>query len=372
VRIAIDARELCGRPTGVGRYLANLLTAWSRLPEAAEHQFVLYAPGAELQNGPPVRQMESGWRTETRALPGGRGTWWEQVHLAAAIRHDRPDVFFAPAYTAPIAIGTPLVLTVHDLSFFAHPEWFPLKMRLRQRAVTKAAARRAARVLTDSEFSRGEIVHYLGVRPANVKVIPLGLTRPVGARPMEPGRAREPMILFVGSIFNRRHLPEVIRASALISRRHPGIRLEVVGDNRTYPLQDLSAIAEAEGVGSIVNARSYVPDDVLADLYARAGAFVFLSDYEGFGLTPLEALSNGVPVLVGDTPVAREVYGGAASYVSTTAVAAVASALESLLFDAAARDRLLAQAPAILGRYSWESAGRWTLEALVAAAGSRR
>jgi glycosyltransferase involved in cell wall biosynthesis len=373
VRIAIDARELCGRPTGVGRYLANLLTAWTRLPEASQHRFVVYVPTAGVRDNRLVHEIESALRVETRPLPGGSGTWWEQVHLAAAIRHDQPDVLFAPAYTAPIAVGTPVVLTVHDLSFFAHPEWFPARMRIRQRALTKAAARRAARVLTDSEFSRGEIARYLGVGPARVAVIPLGLTRPSAGRTAPTGgRPHEPMVLFVGSIFNRRHLPEVIRATAMVSRRHPEVRLEVVGDNRTYPFQDLPAIAAAEGTGSTVTARSYVSDDVLADLYARAGAFVFLSDYEGFGLTPLEALSNGVPVLVGDIPVAREVYGDAARYVSTTDVSAVAGALESLLFDAAARSAQLAAAPLVLGRYSWEAAGRSTLEALVAAAGSRR
>jgi glycosyltransferase involved in cell wall biosynthesis len=372
VRIAIDARELCGRPTGVGRYLADLLTAWSRLPEASGNQFILYAPVAGLQNSQLVPQVASALRLEVRELPGGSGTWWEQVHLAAAIRRDRPDVLFAPAYTAPLAIRTPVVLTVHDLSFFAHPEWFPFKMRLRQRTVTRAAARRAARVLTDSEFSRSEIARYLGVGPAHVAVIPLGLTRPSADRAALGRCAHEPMILFVGSIFNRRHLPVVIRASAIVSRRHPDVRLEIVGDNRTYPFEDLSAVAVAEGVDSTVNARSYVSDEVLADLYARASVFVFLSDYEGFGLTPLEALSNGVPVLVGDTPVAREVYGDAARYVSTTDVPAVAAALESLLFDTAASDALLARAPEVLGRYSWESAGRSTLEALVAAARSRR
>ena len=128
----------------------------------------------------------------------------------------------------------------------------------------------------------------------------------------------------------------------------------------------------AAGIGAPTAIRSYVADDVLADLYARAGAFVFLSDYEGFGLTPLEALSCGVPILVGDTPVAREVYGEAARYVATTDVPAAASAIEELLFDPEARRRLLTRAPAILERYSWERAGRQTLGALVEAAGAGR
>lgn len=368
MRIGVDARELCGRPTGVGRYLANLLTAWDRAPGVSSHTFVLYAPQGEPGNSLPERLASSNLDVETRVVPGGSGTWWEQVRLAAALRRDRPDVVFAPAYTAPLAVPVPTVLTIHDLSFLAHPEWFPPAMRFRQRIVTGLAGRRARRILTDSEFSRGEIVRRLHVDPARVAVVPLGLTRPAAEGAPTASQARGPMVLFVGSVFNRRHLPETIGAVAEVGRRHPNVRLEIVGDNRTYPRQDLEAIAAAAGIGSATGIRSYVSDEVLADLYSRAGAFVFLSDYEGFGLTPLEALSYGVPILVGDTPVAREVYGDAARYVATTDVARIADALEDLLFDARARSGVLSKAVAVLGRYSWERAARETLEALADAA----
>jgi glycosyltransferase involved in cell wall biosynthesis len=372
VRIGIDARELCGRPTGVGRYLTHLLTSWGHSAEAAEHRFSLYAPAGEPGDRLPARLAASGLRVETRTVPGGSGTWWEQVNLASALRRDRPDVLFAPAYTSPLAVRIPTVLTIHDVSFLAHPEWFPLRLRVRQRLVTTVAARRARMVLTDSEFSRGEIVRRLGIAPARIQVIPLGLTRPARERPSSVERGREPLILFVGSIFNRRHLPDMIQAVAVVAHRRPEVRLEIVGDDRTYPPQDLGAIAAAAGIGDRTRVRSYVADDVLAGLYARAGAFVFLSDYEGFGLTPLEALSYGVPVLVGDTPVAREVYGDAASYVATTDVAAAAAALDAILFDAETRAALLSKADAVLGRYSWERAGRQTLSALIGASGGCR
>src|SRR5512147_3050033 len=101
MRIAIDGRELLGQPTGVGRYLAHLLDAWDTLPEARGHEFVRWTPA------------------------GSRGTRWEQVDLPLALRRDRPDVLFAPAYTAPLLTTVPVALTIHDLSFAAHPEWFP-------------------------------------------------------------------------------------------------------------------------------------------------------------------------------------------------------------------------------------------------------
>src|SRR5512143_151703 len=147
MQIAIDARELCGRPTGVGRYLGHLLDAWNDLPEARAHRFVLYAPFAddELRR----RTQMTGVRVDVRVAPRFQGTLWEQASLALALRRDRPDVFFAPAYTAPLAPSVPVVLTVHDLSFLAHPEWFPPRSRLRRRLIAGAAARRARSVITD-------------------------------------------------------------------------------------------------------------------------------------------------------------------------------------------------------------------------------
>jgi glycosyltransferase involved in cell wall biosynthesis len=370
VQIGIDARELCGQSTGVGRYLSRLLAAWTAMPESSAHRFILYAPSSA--GAPPPTGALTGLNVETRAVAGGSGTWWEQVRLARAVRHDRPDVLFAPAYTAPLALRTPTVLTVHDLSFLAHPEWFPWRMRMRQRIVTAAAARRAWCVLTDSEFSGAEIVGRLGIPRSRIRVIPLGLASPAGPQPGSGSRPREAMVLFVGSIFNRRHVPDSIHAVAAVARRHPDVRLEIVGDNRTHPHQDLEAIARLAGIAERTTIRAYVADDVLADLYGRAGAFVFLSDYEGFGLTPLEALSSGVPVVVGDTPVAREVYGKAARYVGTADIGTAADELEALLFDANARHAVLAEAPAVLARYSWERAGRDTLSALLQAAGASR
>jgi glycosyltransferase involved in cell wall biosynthesis len=370
VRIGIDARELCGRPTGVGRYLSRLLAAWDILPEASAHDLTLYAP--HEVGRPPSPQPEQGPRTLVRVLPGGGGTWWEQARLASAVRRDRPDVLFAPGYSAPLGIRTPTVLTIHDVSFLAHPEWFPLRTRIRQRVLATVSARRAQLVLTDSEFSAGEIASRIGITSSRIRVIPLGLARPAEGAGPAAGRDQDATVLFVGSVFNRRHLPETIEAVASVARRHPQVRLEVVGDNRTFPREDLEAVARAAGIGDRTAIRSYVSDETLAALYAGAGAFVFLSDYEGFGLTPLEALSWGVPILVGDTPVAREVYGRAARYVATTDVHAAASALEELLFDRGARSRLLSEAPAVLARYSWERAGRQTFSALLEAAGANR
>jgi len=372
MRIAIDARELAGQPTGVGRYLSEIVREWESMAEAAKHQYVFCAP-AEMTYEGSLRA--------TVAVENGKGTLWEQRSLPRLAQRAGADVLFCPGYSSPVwsAVSPPpIVVAVHDVSFAAHPEWFRWREGLRRRLVTRASARRAARVLTLTEFSKREIVEHLGVPADRIDVVHPGVTNtvarvfsPAVARSAEAGSpansaAREPLVLYVGSIFNRRHVPETIRGFERLARRRPGVGLTIVGDNRTFPHIDIDRyVRDASGV----QIARYVSDQVLADLYARARAFVFLSEYEGFGLTPLEALAAGVPIVVLDTDVAREVYGAAAVYVSTPDPRRVADAMEQALFDEHARSAVLREARSIVARYSWAECARRVLRALEESAG---
>jgi alpha-1,3-rhamnosyl/mannosyltransferase len=148
------------------------------------------------------------------------------------------------------------------------------------------------------------------------------------------------------------------------------VTLEIVGDNRSRPPLDLDALVHSHGHDGRIRIRNYVSDADLATLYRGATAFAFLSEYEGFGLTPLDALAAGVPIVVLDTEVAREIYGPAAVYVGAPEPALVEAALEAALFDPATRQRVLDAAPHVLERYSWQESARRTLQVLLAAAGS--
>jgi glycosyltransferase involved in cell wall biosynthesis len=372
MRIGVDARELMGRPTGVGRYLAELLAAWASPAArvAGRHQLVLYGPAAlpaaVASRVGPVHPI-------VRVRPGGGGTSWEQLALPAAASRDGLDVFFAPAYTAPLRLSCPIVLTIHDVSYFAHPEWFGWREGLRRRVVTRLSARRAAAVLTVSEFSRAEILSHLGLRAGTVHAIPHGAGVPAflagpgsaAGGPAPPGG--EPLVLFVGSMLNRRRLPDLVAAFRLVLAAVPDARLEIVGENRTHPYQDIEALCRASGAGDRIRVRSYVPDAELADAFGRASAFAFLSEYEGFGLPPLEALASGVPPVLLDTPVAREVCGPAARYVPAGDVPAAAAALVDLLRNPAARAAVMNEAAGVLSRYSWPAAARRTMDILESA-----
>jgi glycosyltransferase involved in cell wall biosynthesis len=353
MRIGVDARELSGHRTGVGSYLAGLLGEWDAQGATRTHEFFLYAPE-------PIGGLLDTGRFHLRTVQGRSGTWWEQVRLPDAAGADRLDAFFAPAYTAPLALRAPIVAAIHDLSFFARPEWFRTREGMRRRWLTRQTASRARVVITISEFSRGELVERLNVTPSKVRVIPPGVRRAASHR----ASREDELVLYVGSIFNRRHVPDLIRAFAPIARDRSRAFLDLVGDDRTYPRQDLSGVSTRAGVAARVRWHRYATDEQLGMLYASARAFAFLSEYEGLGLTPLEALAAGVPPLLLDTAVARESCGDAALYVNRADVRATTHALEQLLFDDMTRARLLAAAPAVLGRYEWPRAARETLAVL--------
>ena len=357
IRIGVDAREIIGDATGVGRYLAELLRRWTARPDADRRKFVLFAPTA------PSLALPSS-RVDVRVLPAAHaGTWWEQTALRSAARREPLDVFFAPAYTAPLGLRVPLALTIHDVSFLAHPEWFRPRERMRRRWLTRRSARSASIVFTDSAFSRDEILRHIPLDPGRLEVIAPGLSP--RHRPDARSSAADPLVLFVGSVFNRRRLPQLIAAFARATAASPTARLVIVGSNRTWPHQDLESIAKSQGVAERVEVRSYVNEGELAALYSRASIFAFLSEYEGFGLTPLEALAAGVPILVLDTPVAREVYGPAATYVPPTAdEAQTAAILATALAGSAATGATLEHADAVLRRYSWDDAAVRTLEGI--------
>jgi glycosyltransferase involved in cell wall biosynthesis len=389
IRIGVDARELLGETTGVGRYLGELLQRWTARDDAATRRFILYSPEPlRLWGQTPVADRDRGGLTP-HVVPGRRGTWWEQLALRRAARQDRLDVFFAPAYTAPIGLGVPFAVTIHDISFIAQPRWFRPRERWRRRLLTTYAARNASVVFTDSEFSRSEIEKHLHVARERLSVIPPGVVRlnadttvriqaleagTTEARAAlrepqdgpEPGRRtanrepRQPLVLFTGSLFNRRRLPDLIAAFALASRSLPDARLVIVGADRTWPRQDLRMVAAANNVESRVEIRDYVTQDELTRLYEQASVFAFLSEYEGFGLTPLEALGAGVPIVVLDTAIAREVYGPAAIYVGRD-VDGTAAVLQNLLTSRDGAAGQLARAAEVLARYSWDRAADETL-----------
>ena len=208
--------------------------------------------------------------------------------MPLAVHRDQIDVFFAPAYSAPIQLSIPYVITMHDVSFAAHPEWFRWREGLRRRLLASQAMTHAKAVITVSRFSKTEIIRLFDVPDERVHVIHHG--GPPENPSVSSHEKPAPLILYVGSIFNRRNLPTLIQAFAKVQAVIPDAQLAIVGADHTYPRQDLKTIVDQHDVGKQVRLYEYVTDNKLSTLYRQARVFVFLSEYEGFGLPPLEAL----------------------------------------------------------------------------------
>jgi len=367
VNVGIDARELQGRPTGTGRYLRNLLRAWAG---TRSDRLLAYFNGPAPADG----VLDHPAIVKRPLARTGLGLWWQEARLPPAAMADGVDLFFSPAYVCPLSLPLPRVTAVHDLSFYALPRDFTVRDGLRRRALVAASVRASRAVLACSEFTRREIASRFPEAAERTVHVPLGADDDLPAPPPRPA-AREslgvtgPLLLAVGAIFNRRCLPDLLRAVARLARRHPGIVLEVVGEDRTHPPLDLVGLVEGLGLEAHVRMSGFVGEAGLAARYAAADVAVLLSEYEGFGLPALEAMSRGVPVVTSTEPALGEIFGEAAILVDPHDPADVAAAVDRILTDPGLRAALVERGHALASRYSWAETARQTAEVLVAAAG---
>jgi glycosyltransferase involved in cell wall biosynthesis len=272
------------------------------------------------------------------------------------------DVVWAPG-VAPLAASrnVPLVLTVHDLSFEHRAADFSLYARMWHAAARpRRLARRATRVITDSEAVRRELTGEWRLAPEHVVAVPLGL----GVGPSADG----------GGLQAGVHRPYLLAVGALEPRKLPDVMLEAHERARAAGLEaDLVFAGEgpmrAELAGRGATLLGYVPDAQLDALYREALGLLCVSREEGFAFTPLEALARGTPSIVADLPVFAETLGDGALRVPPGDVEALAKALLRLERDAELRARLVEAGRAAASSLSWDNAAVRTREVLAAAAG---
>jgi glycosyltransferase involved in cell wall biosynthesis len=272
---------------------------------------------------------------------------------------DRLSVYHA-TYILPPLLGCASVVTIHDITFVLHPEWFSPKVQRMLAVLVPRAIHQAQRVVTISENSKADIVARLGVPPDKVAVTYLA-PRPEFALPLQRTDDAEPFFLYVGNIQPRKDVGTVLRALSIARHRGVEARLIVAGvpglgfDRISQLIHDL-------GLERVVEFRGYVSDDELRALYASCVALVHPALYEGFGLTPLEAMVQGAPVLAANTSALPEVVGDAALLLPPLEPEAWAHAMERVLHDDALRRDLTARGLARSRRFSWEQCARQTVE----------
>lgn len=360
LRVALDGRAFDAAAGGVRRYVTELVGAMRALPEVE----MIAVGGRAIPPG-------LAHRPATASLPTNLG--WCSTGLPLALRRMRVDVFHAPAYTGPLWGAEPLVLTIHDVSYARKPEWSPHPEgvgRVR-RWFYQTAARRARRVITDSQFSRSEIIAAYSLDPERIDVAPLGVS---GRFTADPRIAREMCVLHVGDLHARRNLDlllDVVLALARSDSRLAGLRLVLAGRDLGL-LPALRARVDAEGVPGILEYIGQPSDDDLATWYRRAGVFAYPSRYEGFGLPVLEAMASAAPVVASRAASIPEVTGDAARLVSPDDPKAWFDRLRSVLLDAPEAAALSERSRARAALFTWQRTAELTLDSYERAARIRQ
>jgi glycosyltransferase involved in cell wall biosynthesis len=354
MRVAIDARKL--HDFGIGTYIRNLLRHLARIDQDSE--YVLLCQQADLDVG---TQLGANFRTVLEPSPNY--SFREQIHVPWVLHRERPDVYHAPHYVLPAGVRCRSVVTIHDCIHLMFPQYLPNRAAYAYaRASMWAAARRSDRILTVSEASKRDILHFFNVPPEKIVVVYNAIDDHFRVTPPEEDVARvreryqldHQFVLYVGNIKPHKNLVRLIEAFAELRRTgFDEVKLLIIGDQISR-LPALRRAVHSHKLHKHVRFLGYVSDQTLGALYRLASAFVFPSLYEGFGLPPLEAMASGTPVITSNLSSLPEVTGDAAVLVDPYDVDSIVDGMRRVLSDPVLAAELRRKGIERAREFSWE------------------
>lgn len=358
IRVGFDGAMLRNPHTGSGQYSTALLSAFAVLPGI---DVTVLAP-AYLAGRPDAVVVPP-----PRVLRGERmrKVWWEQVGVRVAARRAHVQLIHTPYFAPPLIRHLPQVVTVHDVIPLKFPEYAGGRGMQAYLRLVSVATRRATQVVADSNHSRGDAIALLGLDPARVTAVPLAagpeFANPVAADSVARVRARlglegRRIVFNVAGFDVRKNVGTLLRAYARALPDLPDDVMLVLGGKAhgnpvLYP-DPQPLVRELGIVTRVCFPGALSAEDRLA-LYQTAACSVAPSRYEGFGLTPLEAMASGVPVIAADASCTPEVTGDAALLVPPDDVDGFARALVQVLTDDALAADLVRRGRERATHFSW-------------------
>ncbi len=292
-----------------------------------------------------------------QALNQVSGHLWEQFLLPTKVRGD--EVLWSPANSGPWMIRRQVV-TIHDASVFDHPEWFRLSFAAWTRLSWKILGMVTKAIVTDSSFSRERLQSHLGVPKDKIKVISNGVAKPFEQQTSKQiGAIRtkydlnQPYLLFVGTHEPRKNLQTLLTSWQIAQDTLREHSLVVAGDaGRVFTNKGFNKTPKRTRL------LGYIPDPDLPALYAGANMVIVPSIYEGFGLTALEAMACGTPVIASNTASFPEVTGEAALLVNPNNPKEIVNAMYKIAEDRSFANSLRARGLQRAAQFSWDESTR--------------
>jgi glycosyltransferase involved in cell wall biosynthesis len=364
MKIGIDCHNLEGIRTGAGRYLMNLLKYWAK--ENAE--FILYFKDQIPEDIPESKNFQK------KFLKSRSNAWFEHILLPRAIKKDGINIFFSPFYILPFKLSRNIktAVAIHDISYEAHPEWYSWQNRILLRWISKRSVKKADMIFVCSEFTKSEILKYYKIKLEKIFVIPLAADEEFTLYHSMEGTEygiKDKFIFYLGAIFNRRFIPEIIEAFKKIADKFPEYQFLISGPNYTHPFVDIDNLIKKtnQKIGrEAILYINYISDKDLINLYNEADLFIWLSSYEGFGLPPLEAMACGTPVITTKMASLPEVVGDAALFVENPKdIDEIIHAINKMLSDERARNWFIAEGLKQAHKFSWRKTAEETLNKLL-------
>jgi glycosyltransferase involved in cell wall biosynthesis len=353
MRIGIDARLTYYRTGGIAAYTRHLIGALAALDPASDYRVIHHRGAAEtIAPGPNFHRVDAFTPSHHR---------FERWTLATELVRLRLDVLHSPDFIPPMGGARRRVITVHDLHFLHYPQFLTADSRRTYNDQIRWAVKTADHILVDSKATRADVADLLDVPPSKMTVHPLGVDPQY--HPLDPAAVRAALdrltlpseyLLFVGTLEPRKNLGGLLDALDLLRPALPDLPPLLLVGRRGWQADDLLARLEQLTMAGRVIWRDDINDADLPAIYNGASLLALPSHYEGFGLTALEAMACGTPVVASNRSSVPEVVGGAGLLVAPGDPAAVADGLRRALEDSALRDRLHVEGPARASSFTWQ------------------
>lgn len=342
--VCVDVRMV--NASGIGVYIKNVLP---RLIARSDWCFVLLEDGDEtgsLTGSDDARVVRKRIKSPIYSLS-------QQFELAANIPNEAA-LYWSPHYDIPLFVRPPLLVTVHDMAHLALPDVFPgFAKQAYAKAMATAVRIKSRHIMFDSQFSENEFIRLVGNPRGGRSVVHLGIDDAWRYQCTSGQSAAKPYIIYVGNLKPHKNVGGLVAAFDKISDQIPH-DLVIVGKREGFLVAD-PQVAEIVARGSDrLIFTGLIPDEALRDRVAKADLLVLPSFYEGFGLTPLEAMASGCPVAVSNAASLPEVCADAAIYFDPTDKDDIASAMLCVLTDPKLSSELKALGVQRAAEFSWD------------------